>query len=179
MHDWPAWLNPATATFAAAVAQSPDGSMISGALLPSSRPTFFSAALAAMAQPTSGEPVNVIRATSGCSTSGSPTVPPEPVTMLSQPGGRPHSSIRISCSRMADRGVWLAGLRTTGHPAAMAGATLWATRFSGKLNGEMAADHPAGHPQGEGQLPLAGLGAVDGHDLAGEGPGLDRRRTGT
>ena len=42
-----------------------------------------------MPQPTSGEPVNVIIATSGCSTSALPTVPPPPVTTLSQPGGQP------------------------------------------------------------------------------------------
>ena len=41
-------------------------------------------------------------------------------------------------------GVWLAGLSTTGQPAAMAGASLWATRLSGKLNGLMAPTTPIG-----------------------------------
>ena len=45
MHDWPAWLNPATDTFFAAVSTSALGSMISGALLPSSSPTFLRGAL--------------------------------------------------------------------------------------------------------------------------------------
>ena len=83
MQLWPAWLNPATLIFAAAVAQSPSGSMMTGALLPSSSPTRLRGARARIAQPTSGEPVNVIRATSGWSTSAFPTVPPPPVTTCS------------------------------------------------------------------------------------------------
>ena len=41
-------------------------------------------------------------------------------------------------------GVWLAGLSTTGQPAAIAGASLWATRLSGKLNGLIAPTTPIG-----------------------------------
>ena len=67
-------------------------------------------------------------------------MPPPPVTTLIQPGGRPHSSTSSSTERMADNGVWLAGFSTTGQPAAIAGASLWATRFSGKLNGADRAD---------------------------------------
>ena len=37
-----------------------------------------------------------------------------------------------------------AGIRTTGQPAAMAGAILWAARLMGKLKGEMAAIGPTG-----------------------------------
>ena len=62
--------------------------MITGALLPSSSPTFLRGARARMPQPTSGEPVNVISAMSAWSTSALPTVPPPPVTTLSQPGGQ-------------------------------------------------------------------------------------------
>ena len=80
MQLWPAWLNPATLIFAAAVCQSPSASMITGALLPSSRPTRLRAARARMPQPTSGEPVKVMSATSGWSTIALPTVPPPPVT---------------------------------------------------------------------------------------------------
>ena len=69
-----------------------------------------------------------------------PTDPPPPVTTLIQPGGRPHSSTSSSTSAMDENGVWLAGFCTTAQPAAMAGASLWATRFSGKLNGVMAPD---------------------------------------
>ena len=45
---------------------------------------------------------------------------------------------------MADNGVCDAGLSTTGHPAAIAGASLCATRLSGKLNGLMAPTTPIG-----------------------------------
>ncbi len=58
MHDCPAWLNPATLIFAAAVARSVPGSMMTGALLPSSSPTFLRGARARIPHPTSGEPVN-------------------------------------------------------------------------------------------------------------------------
>ena len=40
-HDWPAWLNPAVAMVRAACSQSPSASMMTGELLPSSRPTFL------------------------------------------------------------------------------------------------------------------------------------------
>ena len=54
---------------------------------------------------------------------------------------------------MAERGVCVAGLSTTGHPAAMAGASLWATRFSGKLNGLMAPTTPTGTRRVNASLP--------------------------
>jgi hypothetical protein len=41
-------------------------------------------------------------------------------------------------------GVFAAGLSTNGQPAAIAGATLCATRLSGKLNGVMNAHAPIG-----------------------------------
>ncbi len=66
------------------------------------------------------------------------------VTTLSHPSGRPHSSSSIEASLSAVNGVADAGLSTTGHPAAMAGATLCDTRLSGKLKGEMAATIPMG-----------------------------------
>src|SRR5262245_19627822 len=115
MQDWPAWLKPATLILAAAVAQSASGSMTTGALLPSSRPTFLVAARARMPHPTGGEPVKVIMATSGWSTRWL-AVDPAHGTTFSQPGGRPHSSIRSSASLSADSGVADAGFRTTGHP---------------------------------------------------------------
>ena len=42
-------------------------------------------------------------------------------------------------------GVWGAGFSTIGHPAAIAGATLCATRLSGKLNGVIPAIGPSGN----------------------------------
>ena len=70
----PAWEKPATWILAAAACQSLSASMITGALLPSSRPTFLRGARARMPQPTSGEPVNVISAMSAWSTIALPTV---------------------------------------------------------------------------------------------------------
>ena len=45
---------------------------------------------------------------------------------------------------MAVSGVADAGCNPTGQPAAIAGATLWQTRFNGKLKGEMAPTTPIG-----------------------------------
>ena len=117
-----------------------------------------------MPQPTSGEPVNVISAMSGWSTIALPTVPPPPVTTLRCPAGRPHSSSRIRASVIADSGVWLAGFSTTGQPAAIAGASLWATRLSGKLNGLIAPTTPIGIRSVNASLPspaaLASIGTI-------------------
>lgn len=44
----------------------------------------------------------------------------------------------------APTGVFAAGFSTNGQPAAIAGATLCATRLSGKLNGVMKLHSPAG-----------------------------------
>ena len=144
MQLWPAWEKPATRIFVAAVLQSPSGSMTTGALFPSSSPTRLRGARARIAHPTGGDPVKVMSAMSGWSTMALPTVPPPPVTTWSCSAGRPHSSMRSSASAMDENGVWLAGFSTTGQPAAMAGATLWATRLSGKLNGAMAPTTPMG-----------------------------------
>ena len=54
---------------------------------------------------------------------------------------------------MADSGVWLAGLSTSGQPAARAGATLWATRLRGKLNGVMPPTTPTGKRRVKASLP--------------------------
>ena len=54
---------------------------------------------------------------------------------------------------IAEMGVCDAGFSTTGHPAAMAGAILWATRFSGKLNGLMAPTTPTGRRRVKPSLP--------------------------
>ena len=82
MHDWPAWLNPATEILSAAFSQSASGSMITGVLLPSSSFTFLRGALATMPQPTSLEPVKLMSAMPSCSTMALPTSRPLPVTTL-------------------------------------------------------------------------------------------------
>ena len=51
-------------------------------------------------------------------------------------------SARISPKIRAEIGVRLLGLSTSGQPAAIAGATLWATKFKGKLKGVISATGP-------------------------------------
>src|SRR4051794_18680237 len=153
MHDWPAKEYPPTAIFGAALFQSASGSMMTGELLPSSKLTFLRAARSRMPQPTGGEPVKVIIATSGCSTSRLATRPGA-VTTFSQPGGRPQSSMSNPASFNAVRGVAEAGFRTTGQPAAIAGATLCDTRLSGKLKGLIAPTTPMGTRNTNPNLPI-------------------------
>ena len=59
-------------------------------------------------------------------------------------------------------GVWLAGLSTTGQPAAIAGASLWATRLSGKLNGAIAPTTPIGTRRVKPILPSPACSASSG-----------------
>ena len=78
------------------------------------------------------------------------------------PSGRSVSA-SSSPSSNADSGVAGAGLTRIGAPTAMAGATLWATRFSGKLNGAMPSTGPFGnrrikrHPAGRRGLGVEAL----------------------
>ena len=96
-----------------------------------------------MCSPTSRLPVNVILRTRRSCTRRSPSSPPGPVSVLMPSGGSPACS-RTSVSLSADSGVSVAGLTITALPPAMAGPTLWQTRFSGKLNGVMATTIPHG-----------------------------------
>ena len=103
-----------------------------GDLPPSSRLIFFSVSAAARITllPTSTLPVKAILSTCGCATSGAPAVSPKPVTTLTTPLGRPHSSKkRASSSRVT--GVCSAGLMTMLHPAQIAGASFHAAMSSG------------------------------------------------
>ena len=65
---------------------------------------------------------------------------------------------------IAESGVWLAGFSTTGQPAAIAGASLCATRLSGKLNGLIAPTTPIGTRRVNASLPspaaLASIGTM-------------------
>ena len=72
-----------------------------------------------------------------------PIAPPSPNTIWSAPAGSP-ASCSVRARRSAESGVFSAGLSTTGHPAAIAGASLWATRLSGKLKGLIAPTTPTG-----------------------------------
>ena len=85
-----------------------------------------------MRTPTAVLPVKLTMSTSGDSTSAAPASAPDPVTMLTTPGGKPASSMTRPISSTLN-GSWGAGLTTTVLPAASAGATLPAMLVIGKL----------------------------------------------
>ena len=93
------------------------------------------------------------------------------MTTFSQPAGKPHSSSNRFASLSAVNGVDDAGFNTTGQPAAIAGASLCATRFSGKLNGLIARDHPDRYPHHEAELPHAGRAGLHRDGLAAQRAG--------
>ena len=88
-------------------------------------------------------PVNEMRGTRGCATSAAPATSPIPWTRLNAPSGRP-ASVMISGSRLADSGVHSAGLRTTVHPAARAGASFQVSSMNGVFHGVIRPATPAG-----------------------------------
>jgi hypothetical protein len=88
-------------------------------------------------------PVKVIFLTLRSPVIASPISAPDPVIHCIASAGSPASN-NISVSFNPESGVSPAGFRTTAFPAAMAGPTLWQTRFNGKLNGLMAATIPTG-----------------------------------
>ena len=142
MQLWPAKPNPPAATRETASATSAVSSTTTPALPPSSRMTRLRPARAFMLQPTSDDPVKVRSLKRASVTRRSPSARSIGTT-LTAPSGSPASTRR--CPRVsALNGVLLAGLSTIGFPAAMAGASLCATRLRGKLKGEMAATGPSG-----------------------------------
>ncbi|MCY1402240.1 hypothetical protein D9M71_173770 [compost metagenome] len=82
-----------------------------------------------MALPVPTEPVSDTMRTSGCDTSGLPTLGPRPSTMFTTPGG--SSSAMNSARRRAVSGVCSEGLSTTVLPAARAGPSFQAAIISG------------------------------------------------
>jgi len=93
--------------------------------------------------PTSVEPVKTILATSGWSTSRSPTTAPRPGTTWNTSSGIPASSAS-SARRNAVSGVSSAGLSTTQLPAANAGANAHEAIGIGKFHGTIAPITPIG-----------------------------------
>src|SRR5271155_823354 len=112
--------------------QSASAKNMFGDLPPSSSVTRFSvsAALLTMIFPTAALPVNAILSTPGCATSAAPAVSPAPFTILTTPGGAPHSSNQLATS-IAVSGVCSAGFRTQAQPAASAGASFHEAITSG------------------------------------------------
>jgi hypothetical protein len=141
----PALPKTASGACAAACSRSASAKTTFALLPPSSSVTrlIVAAAPAAIARPTSVEPVNAIFAMSGCSTSRRPHSRPGPATTSTTPSGMPASSA-ICAKRSAVSGVSSAGLRTTVLPAARAGASFQAAIVSGKFQGVMSPTTPSG-----------------------------------
>ena len=151
-----------------------------------------------MRRPVSVLPVKLMTEMSGFSTIASPTSPPEPVTRLTVPGGKPASAIS-STSSVAQCGVSLAGLNTTVLPVTSAGIIFqhgiaigkfqgvmipatpigWRmliAHLSGSSDGRRVAEHPAalaGHQEGDvdALLDVAARLGEDLAHLAGHRPG--------
>ena len=96
-----------------------------------------------MPLPTPSEPVNEIARTSGCATSGVPTLEPDPVTRLRTPLGMPACS-RILTSSSEVSGACDAGLNTTALPETSAGAIFHVGMAMGKFHGAIRATTPSG-----------------------------------
>src|SRR5579863_635438 len=115
-----------------AASQSASAKKMLGDLPPSSSVTRFnvSAALFTIIFPTAALPVNATLSTPGCATSAAPAVSPNPLMMLTTPGGKPTSS-RYVANSSAVSGVCSAGFNTQQQPAAIAGASFHAAISSG------------------------------------------------
>ena len=87
--------------------------------------------------------MNEMTGTSGDSTIASPTSPPEPVTRLTTPAGKPASSMSSTRS-VAQCGVSLAGLKTTVFPVTSAGIIFQHGIAIGKFQGVMIPAIPIG-----------------------------------
>src|SRR5207245_10046828 len=111
---------PKSAPSTAASQSAPSKKML-GDLPPSSSVTRFkvSAALLTIIFPTAALPVNAILSTPGCATSAAPAVSPNPLTMLTTPGGNPTSSNQFANST-AVSGVCSAAFNTQVQPPSMA-----------------------------------------------------------
>src|SRR3712207_3956486 len=101
-----------------------------------------------MPSPTAVEPVNERPLTRGSVTSVSPTVPPDPVTMLRTPSGSPASA-RMRTRPAAFREASVAGLITMVLPQIRAGAIFHDGIASGKFHGVMRATTPRGSRRSE------------------------------
>src|SRR5471030_1092996 len=128
-----------------AASRSASSKTIKGALPPSSIETFFTvlAHCCISNLPISVEPVKDSLRTIGLEDISPPIAEAEPVTTLSTPAGMP-ARWASSASAVAEKGVMVAGLITTGQPAASAGAHLRVIMALGKFHGVMAATTPMG-----------------------------------
>src|SRR5262245_18159287 len=103
----------------------------------------FGAALAAIDRAVGTEPVKLMRATRGSVVSAGPTSLPMPWTTLDTPPGSPASRV-MSARTDAVNGLHSAGLSTTVHPAASAGATFHVASINGAFQGVINTAGPLG-----------------------------------
>src|SRR5699024_12696401 len=80
-------------------------------------------------EPVVVSPVNDINCTSGCFTSASPAVSPNPCTTLNTPFGKPALSITCA-NKLSDNGENSAGFNTTVFPVANSGETFHVTNMN-------------------------------------------------
>ena len=135
---------------------------MNGALPPSSSESFFSVAADSRARclPTGVEPVKVILRTRASSSQALTTAgvrSREAVTMFTVPAGNPASSASLTSASEVS-GASSAGLHTTVHPAASAGASLRAIIAAGKFQGVTAATTPTGSLTTTMRRPACGAG---------------------
>src|SRR5438477_3048839 len=133
---WPAFRYFDAIAPLTAMSRSASSNTMKGALPPSSRESFFTvpAHCSISSLPISVEPVKESLRTIGFEVISPPIALAEPVTMFNTPLGKPARSAS-SASASAENGVWLAGLITTGQPAASAGAHLRVIMALGKFHG--------------------------------------------
>ena len=164
----PALSNTAYGAVAAAFSRSASAKTMLALLPPSSRVSRLTwrAQSAMIRWPTSVDPVKTILRTAGWSTRRCPTTLPLPGSTVNTPSGSPASRASDPI-RIAVSGVASAGLATTVHPAASAGAIPQDRIGIGKFHGTMRPTTPTGSwkvtfsPPGTGIcLPLSRSGAA-------------------
>ena len=109
-----------------------------------------------IAFPTEVDPVKTILRTSGWVTKRFPTTLPLPGKTLNTPSGIPAMRAN-SPKRIAERGVYSAGLRTTVFPAAKAGAKPHPAIGIGKFHGTMMPTTPKGSLKVKSMPPGTGI----------------------
>ena len=132
-------------TASSARSTSASSNTITGFLPPSSKWSRLrvGAPCAWIIDPVDDSPTNAIARIAGCSVSALPAVSPIPCTTLSTPGGNPASSA-VSASSCAVNGDHSAGLWTTVHPAASAGAIFHVDSMNGVFHGVITPTGPIG-----------------------------------
>ena len=145
MQVWPvAAKMPEMAPITAASMSASSNTML-GDLPPSSSETCLKlrAAISLIRWPVTSEPVKLIFATSGCSTSRAPASAPSPVTTFTTPGGKPASS-SSAINSSVETEVNSDGFTTTVQPAASAGASFHDSSSSGLFHGVITPTTPIG-----------------------------------